>query len=209
MKVFVKTLHADTFSHWKASSSSSFSWWKSKPDFGQKTHIALTYYLQSTSLEHGRYTYYNYLSSTTFMYRESLGSVWQCVCWLCIHCQDVKRTHQPPAIIPRPAPAPAPPWQWPWVGAGGGHITCLIISSYIMLWLCGDWQPCSLSPVSTLYFQRHCYTCLHWNVVCKFVLLLPNVNMWFQDFNWKTCLYRNSMCSWHFKCTSEKQVILS
>ena len=71
----VKTLHADTFSHWKTSSSSSSSWGKIKPDFGQKTYIALTYYLQSTSLEHGRYTYYNCLSSTTFMYRESLGSV--------------------------------------------------------------------------------------------------------------------------------------
>ena len=90
------------------------------------------------------------------MYRESLGSV-QYVCWLCGHDAFIAKilwghiSHQ--QYYPAPAPAPAPPWQWPWAGAGGGHITCLIISSYIMLRLCGDWQPCSLSPVSTYTFR--------------------------------------------------------
>ena len=148
---------------------------------------------------------YTYDCLNNNVYRESLGSV-QYVCWLCGHDAFIAKmlwghiSHQQYY----PAPAPAPPWQWPWAGAGGGHITCLIISSYIMLWLCGDWQPCSLSPVSTYTF-RDIAKCLHWNIV-----LLPNANMWFQDFNWKTnWRKRKSMCSWHFKCTSEKQVILS
>ena len=103
------------------------------------------------------------------------------MCWLCIHCQDVKRTHQPPAIIPRPRPRPAVAMTLGWGGWRPHHVLDNQQLHHVMV----VWRLATLLTIASIYFILS-ETLLHAYTEISFVSL-------YCYFRMSTCDFRISI----------------